>query len=645
MRFYPNFSSLTYLFQRFFLVAEKIAQASGEALGDSVRSPHGAVWEVAQPFVWKAAYSIPSNFHRERYLSKAIIQDRTKSGTMKLVGDQDWMDAQKDEEDDNPQSNPGRSIMRAHGAEQSHRSGQVDVDTSGEEVIYPIAEHKSVITDYGVQEHNADVAGLHWDLQINLDGYGHRWVIKKMEFPKVPGDQRMVVQQPTHAPEHIDWSGTIKEGYGKGTVKIAERGELEVLNSGSDRVEFVIYDGPNRGRYYLKRMYNSPEAGFNYAKEGEPTKNWMLIRMKDTPSPPHMDRPTERIKDVKVIPDPKIYKGTRKYDGTHSSVHQNRAKYGMRTVIISRKPAKATNRRYNARGGVLHQEDNIPHVRDMPVRVLVHVKFPNGSKRTFDVTHVADIAGSRGKRFEAAGMYLKGEKLYAFEFEVEDFDGNIFHVEVYHDRGHAFTGGLLNSGPIKSRKAQEEHGRLRVVLLDVKEFQGKDVSHLTYEERYELMRHYQKYHPEVELAEEMPEGVDPTEWHEEGIRKGWEGSMWIERSSKYGEGAWYKVKGRIANPYVKTYYIVGFTETKEGSKRRGKHIGAILYSDKKNGKPIGKVGTGISHDEREIMYNHQDEYIGTKITVESRFPIEKGKAVRAPVVHEIHRGTEPNIKQ
>jgi hypothetical protein len=571
--------------------SNKLTQAIESAAINAFKNPESMLWILMEGIVYSVATKMPLKQSQSRSFIKSIIRER----------------------------NYDLSIRE---------------DQVYQEDIKEIQSNKETqLCDYVIQEHNAERAGLHWDFRININGDGHSFVIKRMKLPpKSPERPLKAIQQPTHRPEYFDFKGKIEEGYGKGTVKIVERGQLEVLSSNNNRVDFVIYDGDYPGHYTLKRWYDN-NGKFNLEGKGKATNEWALIRRADK-SPPHIDRPTEKIIDTKEQFSTENYVIEEKYDGSHAVLHYDPDKYDGRNPLISRRKPKESNHSYKARGGVLHQEDNLPWIRDM--RIFGVKLF--GVR----ITHIFHAMNIKYKTINKINKIITQHKQTYFIIEVIDYSGSIFHVEVYHNGGNSVTAGILNSMPPKAQEDQKKIGRCRVILTDVREWKGESVKDTEYEKRYEKMEEFSKdSNGQVEIAKRCPDNVSHKDFHKDIIKNGGEGTVAMRKNQKYGEEI-NKIKGPMNTPYRKDYYIVGFTEGK--GKYKGRGVGAVQYSDKKNGKPIGKVSSKLKDEDRIDMYNNPEDYKGRKITVESQYPIKKGKAVRDPQIHEINRGKEPGIK-
>ncbi len=111
-----------------------------------------------------------------------------------------------------------------------------------------------------IQEHNADKAGLHWDIRFehhlgSSDKYDSmrpntneptnstfKKVLKSFVIPKhrLPEGKERLLTIPTedHPWEYKDFDGEIKEGYGKGTVKLVHCGEVEVPTFNDEEIIF-----------------------------------------------------------------------------------------------------------------------------------------------------------------------------------------------------------------------------------------------------------------------------------------------------------------------------------------------------------------------------------------------------------------------
>ena len=93
--------------------------------------------------------------------------------------------------------------------------------------------------EFGVQEHLAGKAGLHYDLRLGNpeDKKAYSWALRYM--PK-PGEKRLAIRQPDHTIPYMGWQGTIPKGYGAGTVDVKYRGKANIQVASPSKINFVV---------------------------------------------------------------------------------------------------------------------------------------------------------------------------------------------------------------------------------------------------------------------------------------------------------------------------------------------------------------------------------------------------------------------
>ena len=116
-----------------------------------------------------------------------------------------------------------------------------------------------------IQEHKA--RHLHWDFRLELDRVLKSWAIPKKP-PEKYGVKRLAVQVEDHALDYIDFEGEIPEGYGKGTVKIWDKGTYKLIEKTQNKLEFELKGKKLKGTYELVK----------FAKSGP--KNWLFFKKK-----------------------------------------------------------------------------------------------------------------------------------------------------------------------------------------------------------------------------------------------------------------------------------------------------------------------------------------------------------------------------
>ena len=102
----------------------------------------------------------------------------------------------------------------------------------------------------------------HFDFRLELDGVLKSWAVPK-GLPTERGIKRLAVRVEDHALSYIDFEGIIEEGYGKGTVKIFDRGEYELREKAEKKIVFVLRGETLKGEYVLMHWKD---------------KNWLIFK-------------------------------------------------------------------------------------------------------------------------------------------------------------------------------------------------------------------------------------------------------------------------------------------------------------------------------------------------------------------------------
>lgn len=130
------------------------------------------------------------------------------------------------------------------------------------ERIVPIKEHEGS-GHLTIHEHHAHRAGKHFDVRVALgDQNAHSWATRRLPEP---GQSVLAKQQPTHTRQYMDWQGRIEKGYGAGDVKIHRKGDVDVVESGPNKIVFNQFEGKKAHEYVLVRP-----------KSDKP-KDWLLM--------------------------------------------------------------------------------------------------------------------------------------------------------------------------------------------------------------------------------------------------------------------------------------------------------------------------------------------------------------------------------
>ncbi len=116
-----------------------------------------------------------------------------------------------------------------------------------------------------IHEHHA--RNLHWDFRLEMDRVLKSWALPKQP-PKRKNLKRLAVQVEDHSLEYGKFEGEITEGYGKGTVKIWDKGTFKLIKKDKKIIEFELKGKQLKGKYVLVN-----------AKLGGDEKNWLFFKI------------------------------------------------------------------------------------------------------------------------------------------------------------------------------------------------------------------------------------------------------------------------------------------------------------------------------------------------------------------------------
>src|SRR3989344_5235946 len=148
----------------------------------------------------------------------------------------------------------------------SYRGAKNKKSECGHEPKAEIPKNKSKKLIYTIQEHHA--SHLHWDLRLEMNRTLKSWAIPKSP-PTKKGIKRLAIQVEDHPLNYAKFQGEIKEGYGKGTVKIYDAGTYELISKDEKKIEIRVSGKKLKGTFVLiKTKYGS-----------KPEKSWLFMKL------------------------------------------------------------------------------------------------------------------------------------------------------------------------------------------------------------------------------------------------------------------------------------------------------------------------------------------------------------------------------
>ena len=119
-----------------------------------------------------------------------------------------------------------------------------------------------------IQEHHA--SHIHWDFRLQMNGVLKSWAIPKQP-PRTKNIKRLAIQVEDHLSSYADFEGEIKEGYGKGIVKIWDKGTYTLDEKTPEKIVVHLHGKILNGKYVLIKTKIGEEKSKN--------KNWLLFKI------------------------------------------------------------------------------------------------------------------------------------------------------------------------------------------------------------------------------------------------------------------------------------------------------------------------------------------------------------------------------
>ena len=120
-----------------------------------------------------------------------------------------------------------------------------------------------------IQEHWA--SRHHFDFRLEKDGVLKSWAIPR-SIPQNAGEKRLAIEVEDHDLDYADFEGEITEGYGKGKVKVWDRGYHFADKWEEDEILLELKGNKVKGKYALIRTKGS---------KADDNRQWLLIKRKE----------------------------------------------------------------------------------------------------------------------------------------------------------------------------------------------------------------------------------------------------------------------------------------------------------------------------------------------------------------------------
>lgn len=395
--------------------------------------------------------------------------------------------------------------------------------------------------EYVVQEHRAHRAGKHFDFRIGLGDRAFSWAGRKLPEP---GQKVLMIEQPVHTRRYMQFQGDIPRGqYGSGRVRTHDKGEIEIIESGKDKILFNRYHGKRTHEYVFIRTKG---------------KSWLLLNRTTVAGQEEYPKGAKpKYKNESYDADIAGKEGVLqpKLDGAHAVVL---LKSGKRPRVFSYRESK--------RGDPLEYTHKI--------KGLFTKRVPKGTNKVL-----------------RAEIYLAGK------------DGRPLPAQR--------TAGVLNAGVLKARRMQEGTGGLRVMPFDIVGSSEPYASRLAELSRLSKLLPFETPQTESTLAgkrrliEQIRKKKHPMtsegviHWSPEGV----------------------PTKAKVTEDrdvYVHSVFA-----------GKGKHegrAGGITYKTSPKGEAVGRVGTGMTDEQREQLWKNREKLQGRVFSITHSHKLPSGKS-------------------
>jgi len=493
-------------------------------------------------------------------------------------------------------------------------------------------------TKVTVHKHNAERAGLHYDFRFRYSPLLNKKFQRLISYAvkKRPPSHSsrlystLFIRQNDHVVNYEKFSGTIKSGYGKGTVSIDYQSP-GIIWTKNDVVNILTPYNTSPWSGYWKLI---PKGSQIIAVRIPAFTPVWIPRVKYSSIP---DISPEIGKLLKTGEQPVI--AERKVDGANfmAYVRSPGLEKGAPEDIEYENVKAPPNYTYRQGDGPFLVEFDMPRMRAL---WRAYQLYGNGEKG-FPVT----VSYISRRQSVDGGPIVRSEVLPHISFwtlpdELKELLGTLFRVELWHPKGVNILSGMLNSLPENGLQAQNEHGHIRAMFFDIEGIITpiKKIfipSSSPYISRANTLKELVKFlngghigYPRSRYTYSIPDRViGNTTRISEFYNKV------IEDPMPLGEGVVIKpISGVSRTPWLKVKRTHEFDlEVKDVLEGTGKYensMGKLVLADR-TGHIVAKVGTGFSDEEREAYWNNRSNIPGTIVTIKAQ-DIAK-EALRAPV--------------
>lgn len=424
---------------------------------------------------------------------------------------------------------------------------------------------------------------------------GAKYAIPK-GLPK-EGERALAIENEPHTLD--GFSGVIKEGYGKGTKTLLSAEKVAVKVGGKrflTDMEYHIHDAERAGLHYDLAVANLPTGSKEFElhiPRGPFKGRWAFVStakgmvvtpMKDRgvrlPKPDYSLKHAEFLDRVRNEPNAWVVE--HKMDGSLG----NCAIREMSAAFRSHRD-----------GGQTYY-DRLPQLEDLA----------NRSK------------------------YL----LFRSLFPGPQLNGTVLQGELYHPDGAGRMGGILNALPDKAQAIQKLRGPANFFGWDIVKYKGRDVSHLPYAERRELLERVigelREYNKHYHVVERSKPGEDPVEFYSRitSMPLPFGEGVVLKRADAPAGGTWFKVKKTDFEDLL-------VEDILPGSGKYADTVGKLVVRNMDNGA-VGEVGSfAITDEMRDWIWQHRELLKGSVAKIQVQELTSRG-APRAGVFHAFHEG-------